>query len=840
MNPFCEQLQPAPSLFDQSNAQFFLPEETCAGSCEEGGAGQAALLRVRDEERTAELERANLSLQAEIRERLRAEREVRARARQHEAVAELGRRALLGIDLLTLFDGAVALVSATLEVDLCAFWERLPGTDILRLRAGVGIDGGLKAHADKIIGDESHLGYTAKLNEPVVSRDLEAETRFTRTPYLSQKGIQSTITIPVSDGVLYGVFTACSPFKEKFDQNEIFFLQTVANVLSSAIARKRSEAEIHQLNTYLQGANDELRAGEARLRGGNQIFADLMRLRVGTSDELREALRRITEAAGAMLDIERASVWLFNEEGTILRCHDLYQRSAHLHSEGMAIVEDGIYFPLIKTQSLIAADDARTDPATRDFWKSHLEPNGVCSLLNVALVVGGKHIGALGLSHTGTPRAWKSEDRTFASSLGAVCSLVLESFERTRAEAALHAAKEEAELATQEAQAANLAKSEFLSRMSHELRTPLNAILGFGQILEMRDLPRPAPENIRQILKAGRHLLSLINEVLDITRIEAGQLSLSLEPVCAGLVAQETLDLVRPLAHLRGIHLENALVGECGEKYLWADQQRFKQVLLNLLSNAVKYNREGGQVFVECEIIAGAPSLRDGTRYQGQMRICVRDTGSGLSPEDISKLFVPFERLAAARTQIEGTGIGLTLCKRLVEAMDGCIGVRSEVGRGSTFWVELPLVSSPLERIAFIEAEMPDEAVSLGRAKTILYIEDNLSNINLIQQALFDCKEPVRFLTAMQGSVGLELATQHLPDLILLDVHLPDIMGDVVLRHLKEDVTTRSIPVVVLSADATRSQIERLLGGGAHAYLTKPLDLKQFFRVLDEVMGQSP
>ncbi len=408
--------------------------------------------------------------------------------------------------------------------------------------------------------------------------------------------------------------------------------------------------------------------------------------------------------------------------------------------------------------------------------------------------------------------------------------------ERKLAEVLIREAKEEAERANQ-------AKSGFLSRMSHELRTPLNAILGFGQILEMHaeTYSEKDQDNIAQILKAGRHLLSLINEVLDIARIEAGYLSLSLEPTPAGSVVQEALDLVRPLAAARNIRLENEVIGDNAARHLLADQQRLKQVLLNLLSNAVKYNREGGTVFVSCEITESAPILREGIRHEGTLRFLVRDTGAGLSPEDISKLFVSFERLGAARTQIEGTGIGLTLCKRLVEAMDGQVGVESELGVGSTFWVEMPLVASPLEHDAHaIEEETgwkaARAAATLEGVKTILYIEDNLSNIKLIERALSEQNYSIKLLTAMQGSVGLELAAQHAPDLILLDMHLPDITGDAVLGHLKTDAATQKIPVVVLSADATPSRVERLLSGGAEAYLTKPLDLKRFFQVVEGTM----
>jgi CheY-like chemotaxis protein len=222
------------------------------------------------------------------------------------------------------------------------------------------------------------------------------------------------------------------------------------------------------------------------------------------------------------------------------------------------------------------------------------------------------------------------------------------------------------------------------------------------------------------------------------------------------------------------------------------------------------------------------------------LRVLVRDTGIGLSPQDITKLFVPFERLGAARSQIEGTGIGLTLCKRLVRAMNGDIGIESEVGQGSTFWIDIPLVSMPPEQTTVLALD--DMAASakatLENVATILYIEDNLSNIRLIERALSARKYQVKLLTAMQGSVGLDLAAQHTPDLILLDLNLPDITGDVVLRHLKMGVATRDLTVVVISADATPSQVARLMEIGAQAYLTKPLDLKQFYDVVEQMISK--
>ncbi|MGQ0549737.1 MAG: ATP-binding protein, partial [Armatimonadota bacterium] len=272
--------------------------------------------------------------------------------------------------------------------------------------------------------------------------------------------------------------------------------------------------------------------------------------------------------------------------------------------------------------------------------------------------------------------------------------------------------------------------------------------------------------------------------------------------------------------------------------HVLADRQRLKQVLLNFLSNAVKYNREGGTVTLTCE-----------ERSQERLRIKVRDTGEGIPKDKLSRLFTPFERLGVERTGVDGAGIGLALSKRLVELMGGDIGVESEVGRGSTFWVEFPLVESPVERYERMRQDLPapaatgathgmiDAAPSAGQARTVLYIEDNLANLELLQHILAH-RPGVKLLSAMQGRLGLDLARQHRPDLILLDLHLPDITGDEILRRLRENLETSRIPVVVISADVTHGQSDRLYALGAWAYLPKPLDVKKLGIFLDEMLQE--
>ena len=376
-----------------------------------------------------------------------------------------------------------------------------------------------------------------------------------------------------------------------------------------------------------------------------------------------------------------------------------------------------------------------------------------------------------------------------------------------------------------EVKRASKAKSEFLSRMSHELRTPLNAILGFGQLLERQKPTEVQRKRVGYILSAGKHLLDLINEVLDISRIEAGRMQLSLEPVCVADALEETLDLMRPLATERSIQLSASADIDAGVHVL-ADRQRFKQVLVNLLNNAVKYTPFFGGVAVSYHVPGNE-----------KVRVLVSDTGPGIPAEKLARLFTPFERLGAEQSAIEGTGLGLALSQRLMDAMGGSIGVESAVGKGSTFWIELPLAKSPLERFPRDGTDNGARQPSSEPAsRSILYIEDNLSNLALIEQMLAE-RPGTALLTSMQGKVGLDLARQHTPDLILLDLHLPDLPGWDVLSQLKADSTTRHIPVVVISADATKRQMNRLMSAGAAHYLTKPLDVNKFFQVLDETNG---
>ncbi len=399
--------------------------------------------------------------------------------------------------------------------------------------------------------------------------------------------------------------------------------------------------------------------------------------------------------------------------------------------------------------------------------------------------------------------------------------------ERKRLDQVLQEKNIELESARSVAEKANLSKSDFLSSMSHELRSPLNAILGFAQLMESGSpLPTATQKaSIDQILKAGWYLLELINEILDLALIESGRLSLSLEPMSLVNVMLECQAMIEPQAQKSGIRMS---FPQFESPYVvHADRTRVKQILINLLSNAIKYNRAQGAVEVTC--IAGTKQC---------IRICVCDTGEGLSPEKCAQLFQPFNRLGQEASGEEGTGIGLVVSKRLVELMGGKIGVESTVGVGSTFWIELNLAAAPHPVIDAAEPLVPPKlhVQHDTTLRTLLYVEDNKANVQLVEQ-LIARRPDLRLLSAEDGRLGIEMARTHQPEVILMDINLPGMNGIQALKILREDQATAHIPVLAISANAMPHDIKNGLDAGFLHYLTKPIKVNEFMEALDMALA---
>lgn len=390
-----------------------------------------------------------------------------------------------------------------------------------------------------------------------------------------------------------------------------------------------------------------------------------------------------------------------------------------------------------------------------------------------------------------------------------------------------HAEMEEAKAA---AEKANQAKSKFLSAMSHELRTPLNAILGFAQVLEWNKntpLSERQKDQVHQIKKGGEHLLKLIDEILDLAKIESGYLSLSLEPVAIRPLLDECVAIAASLATNRNIII---IIDETEDNLpdLWTDHLRIKQAVLNLLSNAVKYNKEGGKIWLTSEI-----------RDNGHYRLSIRDTGDGIAEERQADLFQPFNRLGAEATEVEGTGIGLTLTKKIIEEMNGSIGFSSKQGQGSVFWIEVPVArNDDFGAAGKLDRQTIDHDAFADGERTVLYVEDNPANLSLMEDIVASIPN-LSLISTHTAELGLILAEDRRPDIIILDINLPGMDGLEAVRQLKGKDSTRDIPVIALSADAMPKMIERGLEAGFKEYLTKPVNVAELVNALSNALGDT-
>jgi len=381
----------------------------------------------------------------------------------------------------------------------------------------------------------------------------------------------------------------------------------------------------------------------------------------------------------------------------------------------------------------------------------------------------------------------------------------------------------ELEKAKSEADRANMAKSEFLSRMSHELRTPMNSILGFAQLMEYTDLTAGQRRNVEFILKSGNHLLNLINEVLYISRIEAGKISIQPQSLEVEGIIQEVTESLLPIAAQKGIKISfEYQVGS--PKYVNADPHRLKQILFNLINNAIKYNNSNGRVNIRV-----LPETRVATNTQ-MTRILVEDSGIGIEESVLEKLFNPFERGGLESSSIEGTGLGLSVVKKLVTLMDGEVGVKSQIGEGSTFWIDLPTIATDQEK--HTDNQKIITIKQSNSALKILLVKDNEINMELISALVKNINTNHEIKVTKFGKEALSLAISHQPDLILLDLRLSDTNGKEVLKALKQNESTQSISVIIISADADPMLLEELTGLGAEHYITKPINFNQLMQII--------
>lgn len=464
-----------------------------------------------------------------------------------------------------------------------------------------------------------------------------------------------------------------------------------------------------------------------------------------------------------------------------------------------------------------------------DFWVSGIHPDDKERVLEnmSSLFETGHHMHEYRFKHKDGNYRWMHDELTLVKdSDGEPLEIIgywHDINDRKEAELALLVAKDEAEQA-------NEAKSQFLSRISHELRTPLNSILGFAQLLEMdcKDCSDSSAQMkyIQEIMKSGKHLVDVVNELLDLASIESNKIELQMEAVDLQERIFNSINVMEPLARKRGIETHFTMADFAG-KYVQADPVRLKQVLLNLLSNAVKYNRSGGSITLTCKQTG-----------EGTIRINVADTGSGIAEADIPTLFEPFNRLYLGTYALEGTGIGLTIAKLLVERMGGLIGVTSKLGSGSTFWIELAASQPPKQLIS--ETDTGSVSTALEGAFSeykykLLYVEDSPSHLLLVEE-LIGRMPGIRMLSANTPQLGLELAQVHKPDLIVLDICLPGMDGYEVLERLLAEKGTCDIPIIAVSANAMARDIEKGLRAGFRRYLSKPLDVIEFSKAVGDLL----
>jgi signal transduction histidine kinase/putative methionine-R-sulfoxide reductase with GAF domain/ActR/RegA family two-component response regulator len=749
-------------------------------------------------------------------ENSRSHAEVLQRRREAEELARVSGLVSETLDLASVGERIADAVLRLLDVNSSAIRLLQPDGSLVAMALGGRAQEYAGARGVVPLG-VGLIGRAAAEGRPMWTADFRSDDRLETSRELRERnvaaGIIAGLAVPMRvAATVTGVLSVGSSTRRVFSEREIGLLQSFADQAAIAIANAQ--------------AQEALARQAERLRILHEIDRALIAEQAPAA--IAEAVVRPLRE---LLDVPRVIVNLFDLETGQVE----WLAAAGRHRVRLG---PGVRYSIELAGDLEAL--RRGEPQIIDIRALPPSPEAEAMLaagLNVYMVVpmsaGGELVGSISVCDAAGP--FPPERVSIAQEVATQLAIAIAQarlHERVRRQAAeleqrVEERTRELSAATAEADHANRAKSEFLSRMSHELRTPLNAILGFAQLLEMGTLSTRQSESVEHILRAGRHLLGLINEVLDISRIEAGRLQLSLEPVPVRETLAQAVQLVQPAATALAVSVRADAIDE--GLHVLADRQRLQQVFLNLLSNAIKYNRPRGTVRVTC-----APKGDD------RLRISVTDTGEGIAADKLPRLFTPFDRLGAEAGGVEGTGLGLALSKSLVEAMGGTLQVESEPGAGSTFSAELVVVPGPaaVSDVTSLDADRRTDGTPPAARRTILYIEDNLSNLRLVETIL-SRRPGLTVLSAMQGRVGVDLARSHRPDLILLDRHLPDIAGEEVVRLLQADAGTRQIPVVILSADAIPGGIRRFLDSGVRAYLTKPLDVRHLLAVIDEALQTS-
>ncbi len=610
--------------------------------------------------------------------------------------------------------------------------------------------------------------------------------------------------------------------------------------------------------TDRKAAEQAAREREHMLTRQQAALFQLTKNKVIHGGNFAEAVRAVVEAAAHSLNVDRASVWLYTEDRAAIRCAGLFERQTHRHSDGLELPASSFpaYFKELQEERIIAADDAQRDPRTSEFADSYLRPLGITSMLDVPIRISGQMVGVVCHEHIGPPRLWPQEEQHFANSMATFVTLALEAQERRRIEQELLAAKEAAE-------ASNRAKSQFLANMSHEIRTPMNGVIGMTELMLKTPLSETQQRYLDRVLFSARTLLDIINNILDLSKIEAGKLELESVEIHVPQLAQDVIDLFAERAAQKGIQLSARFAGGVPDR-LFGDPVRLRQVLLNLVGNALKFT-ERGEVRVQVDHLAITPE-------QTRLTITVTDTGIGIPAAARERLFKSFSQADGTTTRkFGGTGLGLAIVKQLVEAMGGQIGVESVQGQGSRFWLTV-LLERPLETTAAAPAQATSHDQGNGqpspgspaRRGHILLVEDNEINRE-VALGMLDLLGH-RTTTAANGREAIEAWGKSSYDVILMDCQMPEMDGFEATRLIRERESTagkrqgargdrpkssssthrpsplapRRIPIIALTANAIRGDREHCLQAGMDDYLTKPYTHEQLRDMLVRWLPAAP